>query len=269
MKSKVVYVMAGAAVVLGTSFIVQQSVSADTLTLNSPSKGTVTFVQSTEGIQILDPNDNSKTMTPNTNDGTVNTTNNIDGGLYLSYVPNFNFNTHKVNQIRDKVFFANAQAEGRPNFVQVSDLRSKNSNKWSLGVSVGDFNKINSDGTIDKTDQLTGSAIILRNVKDQNVTNGSTTSVSAPTLLGTTYASLMNDQNSAANASANEGIYKLEADGSPNNLLTANGTHLLTAGDESTSAFSVGLYVQKNTQSAATYQSEITWTLSTNPTSGN
>lgn len=111
--------------------------------------GTVTFEQSTDGIKVLDPNDNSKEFTPGSTDGTTNVTDNIDNGLYLAFVPNFNFNTHKVNQIRDKIFFANTQAEGRPNFVQVSDLRSKNSSNWKLNVSVGSFTNNN-----DSSDKL-------------------------------------------------------------------------------------------------------------------
>lgn len=116
-----------AAILLGsaaaTALVAVTQVSA------SQTTGTVTFEKNTDGIKVLDPNDNSKEFTPGSTDGTSDLTNNIDNGLYLAYVPNFNFNTHKVNQIRDKVFFANTQAEGRPNFVQVSDLRSKNSSK--------------------------------------------------------------------------------------------------------------------------------------------
>lgn len=103
--------------VAATTLVVTNQISADSI-----SNGTVTFEQNTDGIKVLDPNDNSKEFTPGSTDGTANVTDNIDNGLYLAFVPNFNFNTHKVNQIRDKIFFANTQAEGRPNFVQVSDL---------------------------------------------------------------------------------------------------------------------------------------------------
>lgn len=58
----------------------------------------------------------------------------------------------------------------------------------------------------------------------------------------------MNGQNSAANATASETSFNIQADGSDNSLIKgANGTHLLTAGDQSNAAVSVGLYVPKNT----------------------
>lgn len=246
--------------VAATTLVVTNQISAD-----SVSNGTVTFEQNTDGIKVLDPNDNSKEFTPGSTDGTTNVTDNIDNGLYLAFVPNFNFNTHKVNQIRDKMFFANTQAEGRPNFVQVSDLRSKNSSNWKLNVSVGSFTNNN-----DSSDKLDGAALIFRNVKDQDVTKGTTSSLTGSTTLGDNFSSLMNGQNTAANATASETSFNIQADGSDNNLIKgANGTHLLTAGDQSNAAVSVGLYVPKNTQSAATYNSAITWKLSLDPTSGN
>lgn len=246
-----------------TALVTTSQVSADEI--SSHSTGTVVFEKNTDGIKVLDPNDNSKEFTPGTSDGTVDVLNNIDNGLYLAYVPNFNFNTHKVNQIRDKVFFANAQAEGRPNFVQVSDLRSKNSSAWDLNASVGSFTN-----TEDSNDKLDGAALILRNVKNQDVTAGTNSLVAGPTALGNTFSALMNTQNSAANATATETSFNMQVDGSSNTLLKGStGTHLLTAGDQSTSAVSVGLYVPKNTQSEATYSSDITWTLSVNPQSGN
>ncbi|GMA70537.1 hypothetical protein GCM10025879_17830 [Leuconostoc litchii] len=252
-----------AAILLGsaaaTALVAVTQVSA------SQTTGTVTFEKNTDGIKVLDPNDNSKEFTPGSTDGTSDLTNNIDNGLYLAYVPNFNFNTHKVNQIRDKVFFANTQAEGRPNFVQVSDLRSKNSSKWKLDVNIGAFTNTN-----DSSDKLDGAALIFRNIKDQDVTDGTTSALTGSTTLGDNFSSLMNGQNSAANATASEAAFNMEADGTSNSLIKgANGTHLLTAGNQSTAAVSVGLYVPKNTQSAATYNSDITWTLSLDPTSGN
>lgn len=248
---------------LSTTFLSVGQISADTL--SSHSNGTVTFEKSTDGIKVLDPNDNSKEFTPGTTDGTVNKTDNIDNGLYLSYVPNFNFNTHKVNQIRDKVFFANTQAEGRPNFVQVSDLRSKNSSKWTLGVSVGAFTN-----TKNANDKLDGASLIFRNMMDQDVTAATNTPVAGPVSLGDKFASLMNTQNTAANATSGETVYTMAADGTSNILVKAtNGTHLLTAGNQSNAAVSVGLYVPKNTQSEATYNSDITWTLALAPTAGN
>ncbi|WP_220738898.1 WxL domain-containing protein [Leuconostoc miyukkimchii] len=248
--------------VAATALVSVGQVSAD-----SVSNGTVTFEQSTDGIKILDPNDNTKEFTPGPTDGKADLTNSIDNGLYLAYVPNFNFNTHKVNQIRDKVFFANTQAEGRPNFVQVSDLRSKNSSNWKLDVSVGAFtNQADSTGK----DKLDGAALIFRNVNDQNVTAGTNSTLTGATTLGDNFASLINAQNAAANATANESAFSMQADGSSNSLVKgANGTHLFTAGDQGTAAVSVGLYVPRNTQSAAKYDSNITWKLSLDPTSGN
>lgn len=251
-----------------TALVTTSQVSADDGIRQS--SGTVTFEQNTNGIQILDPNDNSKFFTPGATDGTTNLTDNIDNGLYLAYVPNLNFNTHKVNQISDKVFFANTQAEGRPNFVQVSDTRTpKVRSNWKLNVSVGAFtNKADSTGT----DKLDGAALIFRNVKDQNVTDitAGTTSGLGSTTLGDSFSGLMNIQNPAANATASEKTFNMQADGSSNSLITgANGTHLLTAGDTSNAAVSVGLYVPRNTQSAAKYDSDITWTLALDPTSGN
>ncbi|AEJ30746.1 WxL domain-containing protein [Leuconostoc sp. C2] len=254
------------ALLLGTA-ATTALVSVNQASADSVSNGTVTFEQSTDGIQVLDPNDNSKTFTPGSTDGTTNLTDNIDNGLYLAYVPNFNFNTHRVNQIRDKVFFANIQAEGRPNFVQVSDLRQKNSNNWKLDVSVGAFtNKNDSTGK----DTLDGAALIFRNVKDQNVTANTTSILTGTTTLGDNFSSLMNGQNAAANATTGETAFVMQADGKSNSLVDgANGTHLLTAGDQSTAAVSVGLYVPRNTQSAAKYDSDITWKLALDPTSGN
>lgn len=253
------------ALLLGTA-AATALVSVNQASADSVSNGTVTFEQSTDGIQVLDPNDNSKTFTPGSTDGTTNLTDNIDNGLYLAYVPNFNFNTHKVNQIRDKVFFANAQAEGRPNFVQVSDKRTpKVRSNWKLDVSVGAFTKAN-----DAADTLNGAALIFRNVKDQDVTAGTTSALSGSTTLGNSFSNLMNAQNSAANATANETAFTMPADGTPVSLVKGkNQTHLLTAGDQSTAAVSVGLYVPRNTQSEGTYNSKITWTLALDPTSGN
>lgn len=112
--------------------------------------------------------------------------------------------------------------------------------------------------------------MIFRNIKDQDVTDGTTSALTGSTTLGDNFSSLMNGQNSAANATASEAAFNMEADGTSNSLIKgANGTHLLTAGNQSTAAVSVGLYVPKNTQSAATYNSDITWTLSLDPTSGN
>lgn len=248
---------------VATALVSVSPVSADEV--KSDSTGTVTFEKSTDGIKVLDPNNNSKEFTPSTTDGNSNLTENIDNGLYLAYVPNFNFNTHKVNQIRDKVFFANTQAEGRPNFVQVSDLRSKNSSKWKLDVNVGSFTNNN-----DPNDKLEGATLIFRNLKDQDITKGTTSAIGVSTTLGDNFSSLMNTQNPVANATANETSVNVPANGTATPLMQgANGTHLLTAGDQSTAAVSVGLYVPRNTQSAATYISKITWKLALDPTSGN
>jgi hypothetical protein len=235
------------AVSLGT--VVTTAHAADVATYDS--KGSITYQPSTDPTSPVDPTDPTNPVTPiDPTDPTKPVEPGTPGPLSIDFASSFDFGTQKITST-DQVYNAASQkytdAAGNettgPNYVQVTDNRGTIAG-WSLSVTQGA--QFSTGGTGVGT-TLDGAQMILSNgnIKSASATPADKYAAITPLVPGTQSGTILG-------ATKDNGA----------------GTNLLDFGTSATADSSVKLNVPgATTKLAATYTTDLTWTLSDTPAS--